>query len=270
MEINKEVQPRGVFKFTVAIPWPDVAKVREHIVTEAANNASVKGFRRGKAPTPLVEQTLDDGKVYGEVINHLVPEILTAITKDNPLEIISQPKIQVQKFESNEPVEITVTIITSPKVEIGDWRKHISENKPAKKDDALGVIVSKSTVELPEELVQDERDRMLGRLLQQLQSLGLQVNSYLSSQNKSIDDLKKDYFEQAEKSLKMHFVLQELVNLEKIDVTEEEITAAVQAAPDPDSKKVLESPEQKWYIKSVLARNKALEVIYAYLDSNSN
>lgn len=270
MEINKEQHPKGVIKFTVVVPWVEVTKARAHVVAEAVSSASVKGFRQGHAPTPLVEKNLDEGKIYGEVINHLVPEIITEITKVNKLEIISQPKIQVQKFESNQPVELVVTIITAPTVEIGDWRKYLTENKPAKKDDALGIIVGKTTIELPDELINDERDRMLGRLVQQLESLGLQVDSYLSSQNKSIDDLKKEYFAQAEKSLKMHFVLQALVSLEKIGVSDAEIEAAVKAAPDEASKKVLESEEQKWYIKSVLARNKALELIYAYLDSNSN
>jgi len=270
MEINKELLPRGVYKFTVTVPWEDIKKVRSAVVSEAASNVAVKGFRKGHAPTNLVEDTLDDGKVYGEVINHLVPEVLTTITKENKLEIISQPKIQVTKFETEQPVNLLVTIITSPKFVVGDWRQILTDNKPAKKDDALGVIVGKTTIELPEELVAEERDRMLGRLLQQIESLGLQVDAYAASQNKTIDDIKKEYFLQAEKSLKMHFTLNELVNLEKIEVTDAEIEAAVKAAPDENSKKALANPDQKWYIKSVLARNKALEVIYAYLNSHGN
>ena len=109
----------------------------------------------------------------------------------------------------------------------------------------------------------EERDRSLGRLLAQLQTLGLELRAFAESQKKTVDDIKKDYSTQAEKSLKMHFALEQLVKVENVTVSEEEIVATVNAAPDENSKKVLESEEQRWYIRSVLARNKALEMIYS-------
>lgn len=270
MEIVKETLPRGVFKFTATTAVTEIAAVREEVLLEVAKNAKVPGFRQGKAPTGLVKDTVDENKIASEVLNHLIPKILTKIQKTDPLEIINQPKIKIVAFEDNKPLVVEIVLITTPKVTLGDWKKVLADKKLDKKEDALEVVAETAQVELAEELVAGERDRMLGRLLKQLETLSLQVDAYVKSQNKTIEDLKKDYLIQAEKSLKMHFVLEELVKEEKIEVSESDIEAAIAAAPDKKAKEALAQSEQKWYIRSILARNKALEKIYAHVNPNRN
>jgi FKBP-type peptidyl-prolyl cis-trans isomerase (trigger factor) len=268
MDIKREDRPHGVFKFSIAIPWEEVKVTKDKVVAEIAGGSKVKGFRQGHAPVSLVEPSLDENLVYSRVLNHLVPEILEKLQREHPLEIVNQPKLQIIKLANNEPAELLITLITAPSVDLGDWRTELKTTTPVKKEDALKQVVAAAKVELAEELINEEKDRMLERLASQLQRLNLELSGYLSSQRKTIEDLKTEYRKQAEDSLKTHFVLNELVNQEKIVVTEEEIAAAIKAAPDAKTEKVLADPAQKWYIRSILARSKALELIYAHINTD--
>jgi len=263
VEIIKEPGQHGVFLFKVTIPKEDVKHAREHVVGELSKGAKLAGFRPGHAPRELVEEHLDDSKVYGEVINHLIPDVFAHIQAEHPLEVITGPKVKLLKFEPGSDLTLAVTLITKPQVVLGNWQEKLSGI--TKKEAALDKLVETTTIDLPEQLVEEERDRMLSRLIQQLTQLGLELTAYVASQNKTVEQLKEEYAKQAVKSLKLHYLLDKLVEDCKIEVSEEEIQAAISAAPDEKSREALAEEEQKWYIKLVLARNKVLDLIYSQI-----
>jgi len=123
---------------------------------------------------------------------------------------------------------------------------------------AIEAVVKEAKVNVPDLLVDQEVERMLSRLLDQTQRLGITVDQYLSSQNKKPEDLREEYKKQATNNLKAEFVLSELATKENITVTDKEIEDSIKAAPDQKSKNELQRDENKWYIKSVLTKNKTV------------
>lgn len=182
------------------------------------------------------------------------------VKSETGLQIVSQPQIRILKFVPDQAVEVEITLVDKPKVVLGDWKKAASETP--EKEDPMDKIIATSNVEIADVLTEQERDRMLARLIQQLEQLNLTLEGYLASQSKKAEDLKEEYIKQAEKSLKTHFILEEIVASEKVEVSDEEIKAAIEAAPTAEAKQAMANDDQKWYIKSILARNKALNLIY--------
>ncbi|OGC48132.1 hypothetical protein A2W32_04705 [candidate division WWE3 bacterium RBG_16_37_10] len=99
---------------------------------------------------------------------------------------------------------------------------------------------------------------MMARLVDQAQSIGLSLDQYLKAQNKTSEQLTSDYKKTAEKSVKAELVLGEIIKTEKVDVTEAEIEEIVKASGDPNALEQLKDPLQKWYIKSILEKNKLI------------
>jgi|SRR3989344_3718952 len=84
-----------------------------------------------------------------------------------------------------------------------------------------------STVEMPDILVEDELNRILIRLSNELERQGKELDDYLKEQRTTIDELKAKWREQAEKNVKTTLIMDEIGKEEKIQVTKEEVEAAM-------------------------------------------
>jgi len=126
-------------------------------------------------------------------------------------------------------------------------------------DSVLQTVLKTAQVEIPEILTEGEVNRMLSRLVDQTAHLGLTVEQYLQSQGKTAEQLRAEYVKQAEESLKAELVLDELAKVEKIEVKDSEIEEAIKANPDPEARKQFAKEENKWYIGSILRRNKTIQ-----------
>ncbi len=125
--------------------------------------------------------------------------------------------------------------------------------------DIVDAILTVTQVEIPDMVVAQEVDRMLTRLVQQLQPLNLAMESYLKSINKTGDQLRAEYEEIAGKNIASEMALAEIVKKEQIEVNDEEIEATVTAMGDEKLKqRYLENPVEKAYVKAIIAKNKLI------------
>lgn len=110
-------------------------------------------------------------------------------------------------------------------------RKEIEENIKAQKEadaenryvDQLLETVSKNVeVDIPQEMVDEETDRLLKRFAQQLQMQGISLDVYYQFTQTTEADLREQLEKEAYQNVLYRLVLEEIMNLEKIEVTEEE------------------------------------------------
>lgn len=71
--------------------------------------------------------------------------------------------------------------------------------------------------EVPESLVEQEIDRMLGDFRNQVESSGLSFDKYLESLKKDLSSLRKEMTTQAEKNVRIGFLLGEIIKEQKFD-----------------------------------------------------
>lgn len=256
--MKSEVHPskfRGAnLEITITVPANRVGEVLEEVIGDAAKEIEVKGFRKGQAPKNLVREKIDLSKAYGEVVNRLAAECYNAAVKEHLLKPIVSPQIEIIQFEPEAGKDFVFKATTAerPEVKLGDYKKKVV-------GDALTAVLSTSKVEIPPILTENEITRMLSRLIDQTARLGLTVEQYLQSQNKNLEQLRAEYKKQAEENLKAELVLEEIAQEEKIEVTDKEVEEAIKSAPDQKSREELAKEENKWYIRSVLKRNKTLQ-----------
>lgn len=285
MKTKIEKQPKSTIKLTVTIPQEKVAQSYDKILEEAVKETTIEGFRKGNAPKEMVKEKIGVSAIYGEVINDLLQTYYPQALKENAIVPISNPKVELKEFEMEKDFTFTAEVAVRPEVKVKEYKKKLEKKledkeKLLKKDieekkktgeevkmdhvhmgtnDVLEVLLENSEVELSDILLDEETERMLGRLHQQLQQLGMDFDQYAKSQNKSEDDIKNEYKDMAYKNLKAEFVLAKLVEDENIEVTDEEIEEMMSAMGDPAAlKRLQENPMEKYYIKSILQKNKLL------------
>ena len=110
-------------------------------------------------------------------------------------------------------------------------------------------------------MINEETDRLLERFISQIRTLNLNVDQLLKAQNKTYDDLLNDHKAIAEKNIKSEFILMEVVKDQKLEATEEEINDFVKNLGDENLANRLLSTDEKWYVKGVIEKNKAIEYL---------
>lgn len=123
-------------------------------------------------------------------------------------------------------------------------------------------------VPIPEKLLEDEINTRKHNLEHhQLGKMGLDIEKYLEIQGKTAEEFDTETREAAIKGIKTQFVLDELVNKEKLNVSQEELTehlmrraATSGMSPDQFAQAVVEGGQVPMLVGEV-ARGKALAVV---------
>ncbi|MFA7209552.1 MAG: trigger factor [Parcubacteria group bacterium] len=89
----------------------------------------------------------------------------------------------------------------------------------------LDKIVENVETDLPEVMVEEETRKMLLEFEQQVRSMGMELDQYLSQLKKERADLEKDWQPQAVKRVKSALALKEIVKLEEIRIEAADIEA---------------------------------------------
>lgn len=121
-------------------------------------------------------------------------------------------------------------------------------------------LIKIAEVEVPDIMVDDEVNRIMMRLNQQLESQGKKLEDWLREENTTIDALRAKWRAQAEKNVKATLVLDEIGHDEKVQVSKEEIENASKGANQAEL-----SAEQKVDLERYLAvsifQSKTLDLV---------
>jgi trigger factor len=99
------------------------------------------------------------------------------------------------------------------------------QQRQAARQQVLDQIAAASTWELPQDLLQRQARRAMGRRLMEMREAGMSDEEIRGQQRL----LQQDVLRSTAQALKEHFVLQKIAEHEKIEVNEDEIDAAIEA-----------------------------------------
>ena len=72
---------------------------------KSAKYFNIPGFRKGKAPMAIVEKHYGPEVFYEDTFNEIVPEEYERELKENNIEAVSRPEIEVKQMTSSYEVE---------------------------------------------------------------------------------------------------------------------------------------------------------------------
>ena len=261
-KINK--QEDNTYKVNVKVSVNDVNIAYGEAVKHEAENAEIKGFRKGKAPINIVEKHIDSAKLRSHALNHLLTNIYKQIVTENKFQPILQPRFNVIEFDKGKNLVVDIVIIEKPTINLGKYKSAIAKIKPNEKGEIanqliVNAVLESSDITVPDVLIDEEVNRMMSSLIDQTARLGLTIDQYLQSINKTPKVIRAEYKKTALSTLKADFLITEIAISEKITVDDDEIKKTISAIPDEKSREVLSKPEQMLYIKAILMKNKTLE-----------
>lgn len=112
------------------------------------NQFRINGFRKGKAPFALVLQAYGEQALYEEAIDLLITENLASVLKEEELEIVTRPELDVKAIGSKADTVFELKLTLVPEVKLGKY---------------MGVEAIRPDSDVKEEQVEDELKRVQAR-----------------------------------------------------------------------------------------------------------
>ncbi len=167
--------------------------------------------------------------------------------------------------------------------DLADLKKQLKENllsdHKAREDqrfegEVLNKLAEQTNVEMPGVLLQGELDKMGRELERSLINQGANLKDYLISINKTLEQLKKGWIEQAKKRVTIGLLLRGIAKKESIDVSEEELEDELNATlkQNPGNVEVIKAvkkPAYKDYVKEVIRNRKIIKLVSSLAEKNN-
>lgn len=149
-----------------------------------------------------------------------------------------------------------------------DIKKHLQEENERKsesevEDSLIGQVISGLKAEIPEIMFENSIDNMVHDFDYRLQMQGINVESYLKYTGMEMDAFRKTFREQAERQVKVRLALEKISEIEKIEVSDEELEAEYKKFAERYNVEVekIKAALKKEDITHDIAVNKAVDVV---------
>ena len=172
-------------------------------VTDEELENTIMDIRKSRAP----KVHMAEGKTEGKEIKEELPELNDEFVK------ALGPFTNVEDFNNQLKENI--------KLEKENQQKEKTRLKIIEK------IIDESTMDVPEILVSIELDKILYKMESDITAMGLKFEDYLKHLNKTKEDLRKEFRNDAEKKAKLALILNEIAKMEKITADPEQIAREV-------------------------------------------
>lgn len=276
----------GTIQITFTIPYKKIAQAQDETLKELASNAEIPGFRKGKAPIGKVKEKIPQTTLTEKTLSKILPKLTADIIEEHKIKPAIYPKFELLKAEEGQDWQIRASTCEFPKVNLGDYKSKISgkarsqaiwtpekdtdekkePTREEKENEVIKALLESIKIQVPKILIEQEVNLRLGRLLERIEKLGLTLESYLASINKTADGLRKEYENQSLQTISLELILTKIADSESIKVEEKQIDSAIQAASgDPSLKESLNTPEQRRAIETVLRRRAVLDSLVSLL-----
>lgn len=278
-------QPKSTVEILVKLPWVEVQAAYKTSFAALHAQFEMGGFRKGKVPTELAEKNIDKDKVYSHLIREIMPKIYEEIIKKEDLHPILSPKIDLVKAKENEEWELKMMIAEKPVVKLKEYKKKVQEAKKGLKADdiwvpgkdeakdpkdenqkkekslnvSLEAVLAETECELPPLLIEEELDRRLTQMVDDIQKIGLTMEKYLQTRNLTLESVKERLTREITDMYKLEFILQAIADQEKLEVKQEDLQALFSNIKEEKDRKAAEA--NTYFYASVLRKQKAIDFI---------
>ena len=152
-----------------------------------------------------------------------------------------------------------------------DLKKKLEERKEndakrTKEDEAIQKIIDKSSMELPDAMIDTQVNSMINEFAQRMASQGLTLDQYMQFSGVTMDKLKEQVRPEAITRIQSSLVLEQIAKEENIEISDDEVNAEIEKMAktygmEADKLKEYIGEEEKESMKRDLAIQKAVELI---------
>ena len=239
-----ENNPLGFKVKTAVLPeitlpdYKDIAKKvmaekEEVSATEEDVSKTIESIRKSKAVKKEAEGKMEE----------VLPELSDEFAKS------------LGEFENMDALKNTI------RLNITEEKK--AKEREAKRMEVLDKVAEKIEQEMPKYLIDLEKDKMLDEMRRNITQMGMKWDDYLTHIKKTEEELRNGWEKDALKRVKYGYILDEMTEKEKIELTPEELEKEMTAMIEYHKKlgQELDKERVKRYLTGIMRNEKLFQLL---------
>ncbi|MCU6711066.1 trigger factor [Paenibacillus sp. J5C_2022] len=148
MKATWEKIDKNIVSLDVEVEADKVTVALDQAFKKVVSKVNVPGFRKGKVPRGIFESRFGVESLYQDAIDIMLPEAYTAAIKENELQPVDRPEIDVTQIGKGESFKFNAKVTVKPEVTLGEYK---------------GIEIEAVETEVKEEEVAAELERLQQR-----------------------------------------------------------------------------------------------------------
>ena len=109
-------------KLEITVEAAKFDEAMKKVYFKSAKYFNIPGFRKGKAPMNIVEKYYGKEIFYEDAFNDVAQEALEEAVKENKIEVVSRPDIDVTQIGKGQDLIFTAVFQVKPEAELGKYK----------------------------------------------------------------------------------------------------------------------------------------------------
>ena len=148
METKIERLEENQVKLDITIPAKEAVQYYNDAAKRMAQYVNIPGFRKGKAPRNIIEQSVGEERIKHEALESALPRIFSETIRENSFDVVTQPYVESYDYKVGEDLKIVAKIELKPEVTLGEYK---------------GITVEVDEFKTPEDAFQKSLDNLLSQ-----------------------------------------------------------------------------------------------------------
>src|SRR5690625_2439074 len=107
-------------KLTIEVPFEECQPQLDEAYKSIGQQITVRCFRKGKEQLTILDQRISRSTVQDDAMNNALPDWYSQAVQESEIQPLSQPDIDLAKFDDGEAIEITAELDVRPDIELPD------------------------------------------------------------------------------------------------------------------------------------------------------
>ena len=118
----ENTENKNEVKLSFVIEAEKFDEAMKKVYAKTAKYFTIPGFRKGKAPMNMVEKQYGTEIFHEDTFNELVPEIYETAIKENNIQVVSNPDIDITQIGKGKDLIFTAMVQIKPEVKLGKYK----------------------------------------------------------------------------------------------------------------------------------------------------
>ncbi len=123
------------------ITGEELAEAEERAFRRLVKSVKLPGFRQGKVPRKIFEQTYGTDTLTSRAVEEVIPEVYSRAVREHDIDPVEQPKLEVLEEDDGRPRRLKATVEVRPRLTLGAY-KGVSVTQPSSAVDEAEVTRS--------------------------------------------------------------------------------------------------------------------------------
>jgi trigger factor len=118
VKVTREKTENSQAFLTIEMELAEVEESLEKSYRRLVKKANIPGFRKGKAPRPVLERHIGKESLFEDTLNSLLPQAYEKAISEQEIEAVAQPHIEITQ---TDPLIFKAVVPLPPTIKLGDY-----------------------------------------------------------------------------------------------------------------------------------------------------